>query len=516
MTTTDRTLRRAARGSVLNLLGSLVSGITTFLLTIAVTRLASQADAGVFFSATSLFLLATSLGQLGTNTGLVYFISGSRARGELQHATTYMRTAARPVMIFAVVIAGIVFILAEPLGQLLSPGQEAHFAGYLRVMAFFIPCAAVTNLALAATRGLGTMKVTAALDQMVRPLLQLVLVGVVLAVIGPGGVSWAWTVAYLPVAAVSWWWWMRLRDQAASQVDDIDFRPGRAFWRFSSPRALAGVTQVAMQRLDIILVGALAGIEAAAIYGALTRFLALGQMIARSVSLSVQPLLGESLARNDLRDAGQLYKASTAWLVLATWPLYLVLISFGETVLGVFGTEYGVGNSALLVLCAAMLVATACGMVDMVLIMAGRSFWNLANVLLAFALNLGLDLALIPEHAVLGAAIGWAVALLVGNLLPLGQIAHWFRLHPFGHGTLLAMGLCVVSFALVPIGVRAIWGQGTAPLLGSLGTAGVIYCAALVAFREPLHLRVLLTVVRSRRKKKAPLAATEPGSATGD
>lgn len=487
---------------MLNLLGSVVSGIATFALTVAVTRLSSMSEAGVFFSATSLFLLATSLGQLGTNTGLVYFLSGSRARDELHRANVYMRTAAGPVMVVAVAIGAAVFAFAEPVGALLSPGKEAQFAGYMRVMAFFVPCAAAANLALSASRGLGTMRVTAALDQIARPLLQLVLVGLVLSILGPGAVSWAWSLAYLPVAVLAWMWWTRLRNQAAKQVTEPSFRPARSFWLFSAPRALAGVTQVAMQRLDIILVGAIAGLGAAAVYGATTRFLALGQMVARAVSLSVQPLLGESLARSDRLDTSRLYQASTAWLILATWPLYLVLIGFGESILSIFGSDYGVGDEALRALCFAMLVATACGMVDMVLVMAGKSFWNLANVLIAFTLNLSLDLLLIPHYAVLGAAIGWAVAIVIGNALPLTQIFLWFRLHPFGHGTLIAMATSVSAFTLVPLALQLTTLEGT-PLLTTAMTSGaLIYIASLTAFRKPLQLGVLLRVIRRRRRAK--------------
>lgn len=492
-------LQRAARGSAWNLVGSGISGITTFLLTVAVTRLASQTDAGVFFSATSLFLMATSLGQLGANTGIVYFLSRARARSELHRATSYMRTAIRPVLVVAVALAVGVFLLAEPLERALSPEANGSFAHYMRVMALFVPCAAVLNLATSGTRGLGTMKATAVLDQMVRPLLQLVLVGLLLTLLGPGSISWAWSVGYLPTAALAWWWWKRLRDQAASQVVDPTFLPAGAFWRFSAPRALAGVAQVAMQRLDIILVGALAGLEAAAIYGAATRFLALGQMVARAISLSVQPLLGESLARQDNPATAQLYQASTAWLILATWPLYLILLNFGGTVLGVFGDGYSVGKDALIILCAAMLVATACGMVDMVLVMAGRSFWNLMNVLIAFAVNISLDLLLIPAHGVLGAALGWAAALLIGNLLPLAQVHYWFQLHPFGKATMLAIASCIVPLGLLPLMVGPITGSGALHFVISLALGLLAYVIALYLFRAPLQLEVLVRALRSRR-----------------
>lgn len=500
-------LHRAARGSAWNLLGSGISGIATFLLTVAVTRLASQNEAGIFFTATSLFLMATSLGQLGANTGIVFFLSGARARGELHHASIYMRTAIRPVLAVAITLALIVFLLAEPLERTLSPGANGDFAHYMRVMALFVPCAAVLNLATSGTRGLGTMKATAALDQMARPLLQLVLVGVLLTLLGPGSISWAWSIAYLPTAILAWWWWKRLRDQAAIQVVDPEFRPAGPFWRFSAPRALAGVAQVAMQRLDIILVGALAGLQAAAIYGATTRFLALGQMVARAVSLSVQPLLGESLARQDYPGTAQLYRASTAWLVLATWPLYLVLLGFGETVLGVFGDGYAMGNEALVILCVAMLVATACGMVDMVLIMAGKSFWNLTNVLIAFAVNISLDIALIPTHGVLGAAIGWAAALLIGNLLPLAQVFHWFRLHPFGKATLLAFAASTIPFGLFPPIVGAVVGASSLHFVISIAGGLLAYIGILFLLRAPLQLGVLMGALRSRRATRRKVLA---------
>lgn len=513
MSRPTQALQRAARGSVWNLLGSGISGITTFLLTVAVTRLASQVEAGIFFSATSLFLMATSLGQLGANTGLVYFLSGARARGELQHASTYMRTAIRPVLAVGLVLAVTIFLLAEPLEDLLSPGVDGAFADYMRVMAAFVPCAAILNLATSGTRGLGTMRPTAVLDNMARPVLQLVLVGVLLALIGPETISWAWSFAYLPTAALAWWWWRRLHTRATPQVDDPNFRPARAFWSFSSPRALAGVTQVAMQRLDIILVGALAGLEAAAVYGATTRFLALGQMIARAVSLSVQPLLGESLARRDIPGTAHLYQASTAWLVLGTWPMYLIMLSFGGTVLGIFGEGYSVGNQALLILCSSMLVVTACGMVNMVLIMAGKSFWNLMVVLIAFAINLSLDILLIPTHGVLGAAIAWAAALLVGNLLPLSLVQHWYRLHPFGRATLLAIMSCTIAFGLLPLGLRLAGLEGTTLLATSLPLGLVVYVAALLVLRRSLELGVLLGAVKAKRgtRRRTPVGAGNRG-----
>ncbi len=495
------TLSRAARGSVLNLGGSVVSAVANLGLTVMITRLVSREDAGVFFSATSLFLLAVAISQLGTSTGLVYFLSRARAQGGLQHANAYMRTAMLPVLAAAILIGALLLLLAQPLGELLSPSREEEFASYMRVMAAFIPCAAVLQLALAATQGLGTMRPFAVVDHVCRSLLHLLLVGLALTVFHDDTIAWYWSMAYLPTAVVAWVWWRRLRDRAAPQVKDPTLRPAGPFWKFSGPRALANVTQVAMQRLDIILVGALAGLNAAAVYAAATRLLVLGQMIARAVALSGQPLLGESLARPDRSEARHLYRVTTAWLVAVSWPWYLTLMVWGPVMLLVFGEEYSVGHPALLILGAAMLFATSAGMVDMVLNMGGRSLWNLVNVVVAFTANIVIDLLLIPSLGVLGAAIGWGTAIVLANLLPLVQVWSTLSMNPYGKGTLGAAVAASFCFAAVPLGIGTTLGWSPMMFLWSLLAAVTLYIPALWLLRNMLELDVFTRALLRRRAR---------------
>src|SRR5439155_36056 len=167
----------------------------------------------------------------------------------------------------------------------------------------------------------------------------------------------------------------------------------------------------------------------------------------------------------DRAGAQALYRGATAWLVLLTWPLYLLVAAYAPVYLGLFGPGYRTaGAPVVLVLAAAMLLATGCGMVDMVLAMAGRTSWNLGNVLLALAVTLAVDLPLVPRLGALGAAIGLAAAVCVNNLVPLAQIGTALRLHPFGRATLAAAGLAVVCFGVPGLLVRAAAGDRPAAL----------------------------------------------------
>jgi O-antigen/teichoic acid export membrane protein len=108
-----------------------------------------------------------------------------------------------------------------------------------------------------------------------------------------------------------------------------------------------------------------------------------------------------------------------------------------------------------------MLVATGCGMVDMVLAMAGRTSWNLVNVLVALGVTIGLDMLLVPRYGALGAAIGLACAMVVNNLLPLIQVGRVAGLNPFGAGTRTAALLSIGCFGVLPWAVTAVAGAGT-------------------------------------------------------
>jgi hypothetical protein len=84
-----------------------------------------------------------------------------------------------------------------------------------------------------------------------------------------------------------------LIDGERGDVSGADLRA--RFWRFTGPRAVASVLQLALQRLDILLIAAIAGPAPAAIYTVAGRFGVLGQLINQAIGYPVQPRLAERL-----------------------------------------------------------------------------------------------------------------------------------------------------------------------------------------------------------------------------
>src|SRR5690606_33429882 len=107
----------------------------------------------------------------------------------------------------------------------------------------------------------------------------------------PAGWVLGWALPYLPVlllagyaAAATHRRYLRRRGPSAAEAAPAGERVGPtgaiglAFWRYTGPRALASWLQLALQRLDIVLVAGIAGPLAAALYTVAGRFIVVGQL----------------------------------------------------------------------------------------------------------------------------------------------------------------------------------------------------------------------------------------------
>ncbi|MCO8277150.1 oligosaccharide flippase family protein [Actinoplanes sp. TRM 88003] len=460
--------RGAARGGLANMAGSVLAGGAGVVVTWVVARSLGAEQAGAFFAATAAFVLAGGLAKLGTQTGLVYWPARLRATGREHLLGACLRTGLGPVAVLSVVLAVVMWFAAPAIAHVTAREAahvvDAHTAG-LRVLAVFLPLQAMTDALLTATRGYRAMRPTVMFDRILRSALQVLLVvGALWTTASLPEFAFAWAVPYLPVTVLSAYALRKVyretkpRGVRTHRAERHEMR--REFWRFTGPRALASVAQLALQRIDVLLVAALGGLVPAAVYAVAGRFVILIQFANQGISQSVQPRLAEALAVGERAAANHLYRTATGWLVLVTWPVNLLVIFFAPVWLRLFGERYAAeGVPVVAVLAAAMLVATGCGMVDMVLAMAGRTSWNLVNVLVALTVTVVLDLLLIPAYGALGAAIGLACSMVVNNLLPLIQVGRSAGLHPFGPGTRAAALLSVVCFGVLPWAVMPVTGR---------------------------------------------------------
>jgi len=510
-------LTALARGGALNLVGAVATGVFHFLLLVVVARGLAAGGTGAFYEAVALFLILSSAAALGADVGLSRMVPRYRALGRVRDLRRGLHVGLWPVLVAGALLGVLTLVFARELAEVFSGGDESgRLAELIRTFALFVPVGALTLAVFAATRGFGTMRPTVFLDKVARPALQpLLVLGAILAGAGTTAIALAFVAPYLPalVAGLVWLAVLLRRTERRHQGETEPARPGgrllREFWRFTGPRGLAAVFQTTSLWLSTLLIGALRSTAEAGVYAASSRYLATAAMAAVAIRQVLAPKLSELLARRSQQRAQSAYQTTTCWMVALTWPVYLALITFGPALVAVFGRGFGGGEVVLVILSAAMLVATAVGPVDVVLLMGGRSSWNLLNTVISLGANLALNFVLTPRLGLAGAAIAFAVGVLLNNLIPLVQVWWFLRLHPFGQGVWVAAALSAVCFGAVGVAARVLLGPTVTGLVVYSLAGCALYAVLLWRFRGRLEVEALrgLLARRGSRRRQAPVEA---------
>jgi O-antigen/teichoic acid export membrane protein len=128
---------------------------------------------------------------------------------------------------------------------------------------------------------------------------------------------------------------------------------------------------------------------------------------------------------------------------------------------------------------------------------------NLGNAAFAFALNLGLNIALIPRFGMSGAAVAWASSIVAVNLAAVVETRILVGVRPLGSGARVAVLSTAVAYGIVGGLVR--WRMGSsvpAFVVAALGGTG-LYAIFVSMARETLHLPELVRAL-SRRDVPSP------------
>lgn len=467
-----------ARSGVISLFGSAFAALSALVLTAIVGNTLGAAGTGLFFQAMGIFTILTQVLRLGTNSGVVRFIAVERAHERVGSEWRVVVYAAVPVMIVSALVSVAIWVLSDALGAWLStPGEAEALSSLLRAMTPFIAMGALLGVLQIAARMLRGVAAFTMLQSVLLPGSRLL---TVLLAVSLGGVTawgafeaWLWPVPFWLLVSLLVIAPPLIRDFRRRSRSERGVRPtSGSFWRFNAPRSVSSGLETALEWSDVLIVAALASPATAGVYAVITRAVRAGGVVDKAMRVAVAPTISAHLARERFTESTVLHTRVVRAMILMNWPFYMLLISMGPAVLVVFGDEFVAGWGPMIVLAAAMMFQTACGMLQSILLQGGRSTWQMYNKTLALSLSILGNLMLVPPLGIGGAAITWAIVVLADNLIAAVQVHHGMRVHLQPSKLLSAM--------LPPVAVFGIGGAlftwwGATSLLSLMG-AGIVLC----------------------------------------
>jgi O-antigen/teichoic acid export membrane protein len=420
----QKAAKKALRGSSLLLLGRLISVAANFATQVLIVRHLSKADFGIFAYALSIVAMGQSVAALGIDRAVSRFIplyDERREDGKL------LGTLA--VAIATIVLLGLACVcLVAGLGELLAPsgadGSSTAGATVLLIMIVLAPLQALDTILIATFAAFSKSRSIFIRKHLLTPGLRL---AAVLAVVAFSGDVVALAAGYVIGGAIGLFLSFLLLHSILRSTGIVTrvresatgvSMPVRELFAFALPLLAMDVLFVLMNTSNVIMLGHFGSTEEVADYRVVQPAAHLNLLIMSTFQLLFTPVAARLFAREDREGMSDLYWRTSLWVAVASFPVLVTTTAFAEpATVTMFGERYAESATILALLSVGYYVSAALGFNGVTLRIHGMVRPIVVVSLVAAAMNLVLNLALIPAFGAIGAGIGTCVTFLVHNAL---------------------------------------------------------------------------------------------------
>jgi O-antigen/teichoic acid export membrane protein len=287
-----------------------------------------------------------------------------------------------------------------------------------------------------------------------------------------------------------------IRRLAGPSVSPANYRWRRLF-SFSAVSWVSALASTGLLWADTLLLGLYGSASDVAVYQVATRLTLIVMIFMHSINASFAPRIAH-LYRSGQRDSlGKLYSLVTSWIVRLSLPAFVLIMIFPQELLSIFGSEFTAGASITVLLAIGTLFDVLSGPCGHMLVMSGRPALTMVNNLCGLALNIGLNVLLIPRFGLMGAGIAWAASLALINLARVAQV--WFTMHmqPVDRGLVKGVAAAAAA-AVVAMVVRQAGGAGLPTLAVGALSIGAVYGAMIFLLGIDSDDRLVWRTLRHR------------------
>jgi O-antigen/teichoic acid export membrane protein len=179
---------------------------------------------------------------------------------------------------------------------------------------------------------------------------------------------------------------------------------------------LIGVN-VINSRLDILMLGSIAGAYDAGVYAIASRGGELVLLFLTPLSLAIAPTVASHFSAGKIGELQELITKKTRLILVLTIPIAIAFAFFGSWFLVLFGEQFVAGERALTILSVGYLLNVCAGLVSMILVMTHHDRDATFSFGIGAVLNVILNALLIPKYGIEGAAVATATSTVVWSML---------------------------------------------------------------------------------------------------
>ena len=399
----DKHISELLRGSTSSLTVRVIGGGFGYLFTLIIGRVYGAEAAGIFALSFTVLQISAVLGRLGMDSAMLRFIAEYSARNGWDSVRASHKKASKAVLAASLFLSVGAFFLSPNIARYIF--HKESLDSYFRIISLGIVPYAFVLLNAESLRGLKKIKQYAFLQNTSNFLFASVFLGASVLIYRDIRMPIiAYTVATFISYLTSYVLWSRETKKKPAGVLEKGINL-RGMLRVSMPMLLSNSLFFIVGWTSTIMLGAMSSEKDVGIFNVSLKVASLTSITLMAVNSIAAPKFGELWGTGKIRELRGVAQKSAKMMFWASFPVLLVFFFFPSFVLGMFGSEFKVGATALVLLSIGQFVNASSGSVGQILKMTGMQDIQSKIILAASVLNVTMNYFLIPRLGFLGAAI---------------------------------------------------------------------------------------------------------------
>ena len=400
-------LSKSSSTFIFKIIGSLLGYVFLLL----VTRTSGAEVWGIFVLCLAVLNITSILSRFGVDTALLRFVA--QLKGKMEEIKGIYLQGFSLVLALSIVFSILLYFFSNILAETVF--QKPNLTPFLKVISFALIPFTIIHINAQAYRGLKRIK-EFSFFQYTSKFLFAVIIFVLLFYFTDIDVIIMPIYSFLAAVFIVMIFSGVGIFKTLKGVQTIIIFTKKEILSTSYPMMLSSSILLLMAWADTIMIGIFKTEVDVGFYNVALKLAMLASIILGSVNSILAPKISETFNNNKIDEFKVLIKQSTRIIFFISLPILIVLFLFPEFLLSLFGQEFVIAKTTLLILLIGQAVNAMSGSVGLILQMTGKEKVYQNILLIALVFNIMLNLFLIPKFGIEGAAIASAFSFLFWNL----------------------------------------------------------------------------------------------------
>jgi O-antigen/teichoic acid export membrane protein len=493
-------LKTIVKGGAIVFTGIIVSKIISYLYRIIIARYYGPADYGLFSLGVAIVSFVIIIALLGLPNGIIRYISYYQSRGEAEKTRNIIISSIKmtlPTSVLLIIIVGL-------LSGYISNGifSEPMLQPVLIILLVSVPFYVLLSIFIAVFTGFKRIEHKVWSESILSNTIKLVF-ALIFGILGFGliGIIWSWTLGIMFGFSLALYYLIKIYKKLPK--GNHSHGCGKELLLYSLPLILVTFMSTINAWTDTLMLGFFHSSVEVGIYNAALPTAQILQIFTLALGILFLPVITELFYKNKLKDAQRTYKTVTKWIFYVNFPIFLILVFFSRQILNIlFGSEYVIGYISLSILAITYLTVSIYYTSTHVLFSLKKTKLMMYVTFTGTVLNVFLNLVLIPEFNIVGAALATLSTNLLGAVIVIYVSSKSLKSTPFKKGMIKSFASGIISISLIHFLARTLLTEFPIPTMFILFLSFIgLYIILLIAFRgiENEDLEIIKSIARKNK-----------------